>query len=114
MADREAMEEQGGWLGKAGAAGDFINRVGIPSVIILAMLFFVGGILIGKIPSPWVSSSTFESHKSETAAYHAQQIETMKEQTSVLSGIKRGLDQMGCEHKATNDERLKCYRQLEE
>jgi len=107
-----AVEPGNGWTARAKVAGDFINRVGLPSVIVIFLLVIVAAIIFGKVESPVVTKSQFKEAESYNRQVHEALIDDARAQTKATQETAIVLRAISCELKHSDTERLKCFRSI--
>ena len=103
----------GSWSDKAKAAGLFINQVGIPAVIILSLLTYVGAVLVGKVDSPVVTKQQFQDAMTRNLDMHNAIIENARANTKAVEKATRSLERMECKSKPSKDDQLKCLLEID-
>ncbi len=101
-----------GWTGKAKAAGTFINQVGIPSLIILFVLWYLGMVMVGRAEWPIVTKKQFTDAQTQNMELHTAIIENARANTKAVEKSTNVLQRLDCEHKPSKDEKLDCFRDI--
>lgn len=111
---RETDQKLYVWKEKMRMAREFINNVGIPSILILGFSGLMGATWLGYLEPPWRDGTNAEHQ-------HIQQelriaVETMthshEAQTQVLQQAVAVLKEMRCDLKPTNEARIRCFRNV--
>ena len=105
---READHQLYAWKEKLKLVREFISNVGVPSILVIGFAVLSAGTYLGYVPSPSdtghqeIQQELKQAVNSMTASHEAQ--------TAVLRETVAVLREMRCDLKATDQERVKCFR----
>lgn len=102
---------------KLDAMADFLNRVGLPTFLVLVVVGLVMAVMLGYSPAPFMSNERSEAMFMQLIRGHEAMIGSLHEQTKVLQGSQElekkkleTLEDILCEAKHSDKDRLECYR----
>jgi hypothetical protein len=95
---------------KLDALASFVNRVGLPTFLVLVAVTLAVGTYTGYFTSPFLSLNRAEQMVNELAQIHLRQIELQKQGMEVSRETMQAIKELRCEMKRNDKERLDCYR----
>lgn len=101
-----------GFMDKANALAGIIQKVGVPTFLVVVLTGLGALSYAGYIPNPLVTQAQFITHALNTQELHGTLIVIGKEEVVVLKDIQREFKVMRCERKSKVDDQLDCLSKL--
>ena len=103
-----------GRLAQAREVFEFVNTVGIGTVLAIGVVALAASWLFGWTPTPWVTPTEFRDFRKDYTTVHDQQNLLHKEQTTEMKKQTKILKLNRCDVLETRSERRVCYREVNE
>lgn len=101
-----------GFMDKASALAGIIQKVGVPTFLVVVITGLGALSYAGYIPNPLVTRAQFDAHTLNNQEMHGTLIVIGKEEVTVLKDIQREFKAMRCERKSKVDDQLDCLSRL--